>query len=373
MSQYGQQRSTQHRIEKYNLKVGAGAAGSMGKRFDPKLNFASLALSFNLSILLNIVIDVNITFPVMISPMTRAQYGYAKYGIDKYDPFTAFAILIPDTLQKSLFEYMVRHFLMSGERGYKYDLATSYKFVDATENMLTKFAPEPVWKPRFQKIEAWRNWGSFWGAAFWGVNIWPQKYILIRITGHEKDYGWPDNPNTVRTGEDLAPRYGRDLYGATFYRLPIKYQTAPYPEYFVKTLHLYVYQPVWGVANWGYDVWLDKPFFDPSILFGVVQDFRNRQQPQYRELTWFTGSERMKALHSIHASYQGDVFQKIQRLTAQRIRSPLEIPQYYAFALEYAYTRKFEQLVNGEAIIQKYKALGLNESLLRDISFLTLR
>jgi hypothetical protein len=366
-----------HAIEKYKRKVNVYTASHMYNRFNPDLNFSVSSFAFNLSINLNIDIDVEI----VIHYSQKARYGFARYGVDVYDPFAPIGILVPDELSKQLYTYMVRHFTPATYRGYKYSMRIAIQYLNANLPIFEKFAPIPVWLPRFRKIEAWRTWTSFFDLACFDVNIFPCEEVFIRVTDEEAskydsgkyDYnvydGYEVAPRIVRNDNLSSNLYDHAVYDRSFY----PNESAPYPEILLLAPNLYCYEPVFDVANFDYDVFLDVPTFDPDVMYDIMEEFKQTQQPLYRELIWFTKAERMQTMYTVQATYQHDILTKILRAFRNEISSPIQISQVAAFAMEYGYERKFMRLVEAEKVIDKYVSLGFDEGLLRRITAIVLR
>lgn len=365
MSREGQEFRLRHQIEKYKRKVGRTSAGFMYNRFNPDLNLQLQSFAFSLQINLNIVIDNTIILP----PSPKARYGFAFYAVDVYDPIAPVGILIPDELTKQLYLMIVKHFLYPTWRGYKYNMRIARKFLDASLPIFETFAPIPVWLPRFRKVEAWRNWTSFYNLAFYGCNIYPAPEVFIRVTDSPEDFGNPVQARTERNDNLSSNLYDHAVYDRAFYPRTV----APYPEIILLTPNLYCYQPVYNVANYGYDVYLDKPIFDGNTLIDIIQHFKDTHQPIYQELVWLKHSDRMQTMYAIQAVYQQETLRKILLAHSKVISSPIQIGRAYAFAMEYAYERKLMRLVEAERVIQKYVALGLSEGLLRQIAAITSR
>ena len=365
MAQYGREHKKRHAIEKYKRKVSAEATGYMYPRFDPNLNLSIPSFAFNLQINLNIDID----FSIITSGIIKAKYGHARYNVDVYDPIAPIGVLIPNELTKQLYIYMTNRFTYATYRGYKYSLKMAKQFLDADLPIFTDFAPSPVWMPRFKKIEAWRNWTSFFNLAFFNVNIFPAKNVFIRVTDSPTFYGYSINPRTVLNDNLSSNLYDHGVYDNSFYLG----DQDPYSEVILLSPNIYCYEPIWNVANFNYDRFIDKPVFDPSVLINIVEQFKGTQQPAYRSLVWLKGAERMQTMYMVHATYQHDILAKILRRFSNVINSPIEMAQYQAFALEYAYERKFMRLVEAEKVVLKYISLGLSETVLRGIIKLTSR
>jgi len=365
LTREGREYKKRHAIEKYKRKVGREIAGDMWGRFDPNLNFAFPAFAFSMNILIQIEIDINIIFP----PPEKARYGYAHYSVDVYDPLAPLGVLVPDELMKQLYVYVIKHFIYPTWRGYKYSLETAMKFLYASLPVFTEFAPEPIWIPRFRKIEAWRNWSAYYDLSCFDVNIFPADEIFIRVTDDPESFGYPVSERTVRSDNLSSNLYDHAVYERAFYPKTV----APYREILLLTPNLYCYQPVFDVANFDHDNFLDVVVFDENILYDIIESFKQTQQPLYRQLVWLKGSERMKVMYAVQASYQHETTTKIVNAFTDRVSSPIQLGQLYAFAMDYAYQRKFMRLVEAENVIERYKRLGLEESLLRQVAQITSR
>jgi hypothetical protein len=361
----GQQQRMRKSIAHYNAKVGAPASDFMFPRFDPSVNLSGLTFAFNINLITGIVSETGVIFPAPV----KAQYEVARYDVDKYDPLAPIGILIPNTITEYLYIYIVRHFTYGSRRGYKYSTTMAFQMFDSEAQIFTQFAPLPVWTPRIRKIEGWRNWTAFYNLALYNVNPYPTDQVFIRVTDSPSAFGNPVAARTVMNDNLSSNLYGHGVYGYSFYPST----AAPYPEVLLLSPNLQCYQPVYNIANYGYDVYYDIVVFDPNIMTNVVSSFQETQNPIYRQLVWLTGSPRMQTMYAIHATYQHDVRSKIENALANRISSPILISQYYAFALEYSYARKFMQLVTAQNVIQKYVKLGLDEALLNTIAQLTQR
>jgi hypothetical protein len=365
VSREGRQHRKRHAIEKYKRKVGRESAGFMYNRFDPNLNLSIPTFAFNLGTLVGIDIDIGVTFPTP----RKARYGEAQYSLDLYDPIAPLGILIPDEITKQLYIHMIRHFMSATWRGYKYSMRVANMYLYASLPIFTEFAPEPVWGVRFRKIEAWRLWTSFYNLAFYGCNIYPTEEVFIRVTDNPSFYGYPVNPRTTRNDNLSSNLYDHAVYDRAFYSREV----APYPEILLLAPNLYCYEPVYNVANYNYDVYLDLPVFDSNVLIEIMEHFKQTQQPLFRELVWFTAGEKMKLNYAIHATYQHETLQRILNRFKDVLQSPLQIGWIQAFAMEYAYERKLMRLVEAEKVIQKYIRLGLSEPLLRQAAQMTQR
>jgi hypothetical protein len=365
MSREAQEHRLRHGIELYKRKVGRDVAGFMYNRFDPSQNLSIQSFAFVLSINLNIVIDNNVILP----PPTKARYGTARYGYDRYDPLAPIGILIPDQLTKQLYLFLIRHFMNATYRGYKYSLNTALQFLDASIQIFTKFAPEPVWVPRFRKVEAWRMWTSFFDLSCFDVSIFPADEVFIRVTDTPEDFGYPISPRTTRTDNLSSNLYDHGVWDRSFYTCV----PAPYREIILLAPNLQCYEPVWDVANWDYDVFFDTVVFDPNALYDVIEHFKERQNPMYQQLTWFLSSERMKTMYAVQATWQQETLRRVLYKFRNVISSPLQISMIHAFAMEYGQQRKFMRLVESEKVIQKYVKLGVPESVLRGVAQVTQR
>lgn len=354
------QHRKRHTIEKYKRKIGQDVAGFMFDRFSPDLNFAPVTFAFNLNIALNIDIDINVIIP----PPVKAKYGYAKYGLDQYDPLAPIGILIPNSLTKYLYTYMIKYFMQPNFRGYKYSMPISIKYLNASGEMFKTFAPNPVWLPRFRKIESWRMWTSFYNLAFYNVNIYPPDDVFIRVTDDPDFFGYTPHERSTLDDPLSSNLYDHGCYDCSFYPGDVD----PYPEIILLADNIQCYEPLYNVANYGFDAYFDSVVFNPNVLVDIMTEFRQTQQPAYRQLIWLTGSERMKVMYTVHGSYQGDIRALVERVLGNDISSPLQLAKYNAFALEYPYARQFMQLVDAEAVITKYIRLGLSETLLRRIA-----
>jgi hypothetical protein len=319
----------------------------------------------NLHLALNVHIDTSVIFP----PPEKARYGHAQYNDNQYDPFAPIGIQIADKITALIYGYMIKHFTYGNQRGYKYSLDMARKFMIASMPTLSQFAPEKVWWTRFKKIEGWRNWTAFYNLAFYNVNIYPTDKVLIRVTDTPTDFG-----NAVTTRQILDDRLSSNAYDHGVYdHACYPGDVDEYPEVWLMVPNLTAYEPLYNFSNYNYDIYYETAVFDPNVLTNLMLSFRQNQNPLYRELLWFIGGERMSTLYTIHGKYQGDIRKNIEMALEGQISSPMQIAYYYAFSLEYAYSRKFMQLVDAEKVIQKWINLGLNEALLRRVAELTLR
>jgi hypothetical protein len=332
----------------------------MYERFSPNLNLSPITFAMNLSLALNVHIDTSTIFP----PASKARYSRSRYNVGQYDPYAPIGIQIADKITAFLYGYMVRHFVYGNQRGYKYSLAMALGFLHSCMPTLEQFAPEKVWITRFKKIEGWRNWTAFYNLAFYNVNIYPTDKVLIRVTDNPTNYGKTVTPREVLDDQLSSNAYNHGVYDHTYYPGDIN----PYDEVWLMVPNLTCYESLYHFANYNYDLYYQTAVFDPHVLTEVIEAFRAGQNPAYRQLLWFTGGERMKAMYTVHGSYQANIRAMIEKVLDGDIQSPMQIPQYYAFALEYVYARKFMQLVDAEKVIRKWVLLGLSDMLLRRVA-----
>lgn len=409
MSYENSQRRVEQQIKRYKAKSGASSVTGMYSRFDPNINLSGLSFAWQL----DLAIKINIDIEIILNPINKAKYGSAIYGTSVYDPITVLGVLTANSLTKWLMLHMVRRFLPANERGYKYAMQESLYWLNAEIPMLETVAPEPVWFTRARKIDATRNWTAFYDMSFYDVNAYPtealyggydlcqyeetyytddeltESAVLIRFsdflrcvwdcTDYMGSYVDAVRNDLWKTNGIFSILKNQDVISANFYdtarydRAPYSGVPMPYPELYILSPNLVAYMPVYDVANYDYDVYYTTVEFDEDLVNSIVENARTVQQPIYRELLQFTGSERMHSLYETHARFQGERQYKIKKILADANVPRINNGLYNAFMMEYTYKKMAEGLVDKETVIQRYIRLGLNETVLRAIALMSSR
>lgn len=381
----------------------------MYSRYDPNINLSMLTFAWQLNLTISVYVDVNIIFP----PTGKAKYGSAIYGTNVYDPTVILSVLTADALTKWLMLHMVRRFLLSNQRGYKYSMPQSIYWLNAEIPMLETTAPEPVWYVRVRKIDASRNWTAFYDMAFFDVNAFPmdrtyalfdtdrfdmsdfgyeerqESEILIRFSDMLRsifnmarfDDGLFDYPPNSLTSLDniFANTHRANNISANFFdcalfdRAPYAGDSMQYPELYLLAPNTVAYMPVFDVANFDFDVFYTAVSFDEGLVSSIVENAKQTQQPYYLELGQMRGSERMHTMYDVHAAFQSNRQYRIQKILSDYNVPRIQVSMYHAFMMEYTYKKMAEQLVDKETVIQRYIRLGLSETVLRAIAAMTSR
>lgn len=395
MSYADYQRRLVHQVEKYKRKTGADAVAGWFNRLDLNTNFSMASFAWQLNLAITINIDVN----VILNPAIKAKYGSAIYGTSVYDPTTVLGVLAADSLTKWLMLHMARRFLPPNERGYKYNMPQSLYWLNAEIPMLEVAAEEAVWYVRVRKIDATRNWTAFYDMAFFDVNAYPTEPY------HDSVLGDMDSEVFIRFSEmlrcifDIA-RFEDAIFDyllnsllqldnifnnthrqnnisanffdtAIFDRAPFSGLSMPYQELYLLSPNLVAYMPVFDVANFDFDVYYTTVSFDEDLVNSIVENAKQTQQGQYRELVTFTGEQRRNALYQVHAAFQVDRQYRLQKILNDYAVPRVDVLMYHAFMMEYSYKRMYEQLIDKETVIQRYIRLGLNETVLRAIAVMS--
>lgn len=392
MSYADYQRRLVHQVEKYKRKTGADAVAGWFNNLNPDINLSMFSFAWQLNLAININIDIEIIWPTG----GKAKYGSARYGTDVYDPTTVLGVLTADTLTKWLMLHMARRFLPPNERGYKYSMPQSLYWLNAEIPMLAVAAEEAVWYVRVRKIDATRNWTAFYDMAFYDVNAYPTEPYTDPVLGDIDSQVFIRFSDMLRSLYEMA-RYDDGLYdyppnslldvggifddstrpawiSANFYdtakydRAPYSGLSMPYPELYVLSPNLVAYMPVYDVANYDFDVYYTTVTFDEDLVNSIVENAKQTQQGQYRELVTFTGEKRRNALYQIHAAFQVDRQYRLQKILNDYAVPRVDVLMYHAFMMEYSYKKMYEQLLDKETVIQRYIRLGLNETVLRAIA-----
>lgn len=421
MPKSGIERATRP-IKKYIHKTSLSNISAMENRFNPNPtgfdafgnpiggNFSFLSFSFNLQLLLNINIDIKIIFN---PTMTKARYGKAKYGSDRYDPATLLGVMTPDDITKFLLVHLVHEFVNGTERGYKYALPLSLFMLNSEIQILDNFAQQPVWNIRVRKMEGARNWTSYLDLMFLDVNILQLDPYHVHTTS-DLDFGILDimllDVDGAYASEALL-RFSDILKSALDFmclddgilslldfirsvgerterednltsnlvghglldRLPLAGDNFIFPEVFLMFPANIAYEPVVDCMNLDYDRLESSVGFDADVMTDLVASFRTTQNVIYQQWQQMAKAPKMQTDYAIHQTFQQVRFANLMKIIGDQISSPTQITHYNAFLMEYTYKKKFNQLVDGELVIQKYKKQGLDETLLRAIAAMSLR
>jgi hypothetical protein len=375
--------------------------------FNISLNLSQLSFAFNLSLSLSVTIEINITGIIT----TKAKYDTAKYGVDKYDPLTLLGVLIPDEITKFLALEMVHKFVPATSRGYKYAILNSFFYLNANMPILTQFAYEPVWPVRFRKMEASKNWMTFFDLSFFDVNAFATELLpcpsesesyfdymifdtgifdgslrsemLIRFSEllqaffdfAQFDVATFDSNIFINDFHNFTERKNNitsNIYEHCYYeRATYMGETDPYPELFLLAPFTVPYEPVFDCMNFDYDVFETTVEFNESVLVDIMNSFKAKNEPTRRQMNLFMGADRMVMNYSIHATFQGKKFENMLRLLAPTVTSPTDLARYNSFIMEYVYKRKYYQKVDAELVIEKYVRMGLDETVLRQLAHQT--
>ena len=133
------------------------------------------------------------------------------------------------------------------------------------------------------------------------------------------------------------------------------------------------YEPVVDCMNVDFDSVEGNVVFNPDVLVAIMENFTATQSALFKQLELFRSAPKMQQNFAINVTFQTGRLSSMKKLVLDQVTSPHEIALYNGFMMEYSDKKKFNQLVAAEAVIQKYIALGLSESLLRQIAAMTLR